>query len=238
MRIVREAGWASALALVSVAMSIADEPREELKKVSPPTRAQLTKSAYNLKQIGLALHNYHDTFGTIPAAICDKNGKPLLSWRVAILPYIEMENLYKQFHLNEAWNSAHNKKLLAKMPKTYQAVRNKSADDETYYRVFVGNGAMFDLSTGTSFAKITDGLSNTIMVVEAGEAVPWTKPDELEYRPKKTLPALGGIFDGDFHVLLADGSVRFFHKGKRAASLHKLIVQNDGQVLTEDDLRP
>src|SRR5207302_1956982 len=79
-----------------------------------------TRSANNLKQMALATINYADAFGRAPAAaICDKNGKPLLSWRVAILPFIEQDNLYKQFHLDEPWDSDHNKKLLARMPNVY-----------------------------------------------------------------------------------------------------------------------
>src|SRR5262245_822885 len=101
-----------------------------------------SRSANNLKQIMLAFHNYHDLYNGMPsAAICDKNGKPLLSWRVAILPLIEQDNLYKQFKLDEPWDSEHNKKLIPMMPKIY-AVPNvsKPGDTDTYYRVFYGNG--------------------------------------------------------------------------------------------------
>src|SRR5262249_30142494 len=83
--------------------------------------ASRTRSANNLKQIGLAMHNYHDVNGAFPpAAVCDKTGKPMLSWRVLILPYIEQDALYKEFKLDEPWDSEHNKKLLAKMPKVYE----------------------------------------------------------------------------------------------------------------------
>src|SRR5262249_40256468 len=103
------------------------------------------QSANNLKQIGLALHNYHDTMGNFPpAAIVDEQGNRLLSWRVAILPYIEQVELYKQFKLDEPWDSDHNKKLIAKMPKTYALPNKMSKPGETHYRVFVGNGALFD----------------------------------------------------------------------------------------------
>jgi Protein of unknown function (DUF1559) len=141
--------------------------------------SQRTQSQNNLKQIGLAMHNYHDTFGKLPAAaICDKNGKPLLSWRVAILPYIEQDNLYKQFKLDEPWDSEHNKKLAMVTVPIYALPGDKVKRDmpSTFYRVFYGNDAMFDLKNGTGFNQIADGLSNTLMVVEAGEAVPWTKP--------------------------------------------------------------
>jgi hypothetical protein len=235
--LVEVAGMMS-LACVSVFSAVfADTPKDDVPKEAPPTRAQIKKSENNLKIIGLAMHNHELTFGHLPFLV-GKDGKPLLSWRVALLPWLEEEKLYKQFKLDEPWDSDHNKKLLAKMPKVYQAVRKKPADDETYYRVFVGNRAMFDMKQKTRFADVADGLSNTIMAIEAGEAVQWTKPDELEYDPKKKLPDLGGMFDGDFHALFGDGMVRLFHKGKKAESLHRLIVRDSGIPRQEEDFKP
>ena len=190
----------------------------------------------NLKQIGLALHDYHDVHGALPpAAICDKNGKPLLSWRVAILPFIEQDQLYKQFHLDEPWDSEHNKALIQFMPKTYALPADKAKHDPpaTYYRVFVDNGAMFDLKRGVTFAQVTDGLSNTLMVVEAADAVPWSKPDELDYDPQKA-PKLGFHFGDRANVLLGDGSVRAIRKTLPERTLHLLIQRSDGQPVVID----
>jgi hypothetical protein len=188
--------------------------------------------ADQLKQIALALHNYHDTYRTFPAAaITDKNGKPLLSWRVAILPFIEEDNLYKEFKLNEPWDSKHNKALLKKMPKLYLPKGAKTRKpNTTFYRGFVGNGAFFDLKQGTRIADITDGTSNTFMVVEAGEAVPWTKPDDLTFDPKKKLPKLGGLCKDGFHVAFADGSVVFLKKKIDDKILHPYITRAGGEV--------
>src|SRR5262245_11036025 len=98
--------WLPAALLAGVALAAPAGHQPE------STIVQRRASANNLKQIGLALHNYHDTYGKLPpAAICDKAGKPLLSWRVAILPFIEQNALYKQFKLDEPWDSEHNKKL-------------------------------------------------------------------------------------------------------------------------------
>ena len=88
----------------------------------PP--AERARSMNNLRQLMLALHNYHDAHGHFPTDIRDKDGKPLLSWRVHILPYIEQENLYRQFKLDEPWDSEHNKKLVKSMPKVF-AVRGR-----------------------------------------------------------------------------------------------------------------
>jgi RNA polymerase sigma factor (sigma-70 family) len=192
----------------------------------------------NLKQIGLAMHNYHDVHGRFPAgAIYGKGGKPLLSWRVALLPYLEQENLYKQFRLDEPWDSEHNKGLLSVVPKVYIPVTGKDRERPvTYYRGFTGNGTIFEGTQGRRLADITDGTSNTLLVVEAGEAVPWTKPDELPYDPDKPLPKLGGLFDGDFHILMADGSTRYAQKKYNEQVLRALITYNGGEVVDLKDL--
>ncbi len=169
-------------------------------------------SVNNLKQLVLAMHNYHDVYGQFPAdATYDKAGKPLLSWRVAILPFIEQDNLHKQFKLDEPWDSDHNKKLLEKMPPLFGFGDATAAKNhETHYQGFVGKGAFFDGKKGVKVTDITDGTSNTIMLVEAKKAVPWTKPDDVPFDAGKLVPKLGGLFDGIFNVAMCDGSVRSF----------------------------
>lgn len=197
-------------------------------------------SMNNLKQIGLAFHCYADQAKRLPAAnIYSKDGKPLLSWRVAILPYIEQDQLYQQFRLNEPWDSDHNKKLLAQMPKIYAPVGGKAKDQHsTFYQVFTGPKTLFDGSTGKEFIDIKDGTSNTVMAVEAGEAVPWTKPEDIPYQGGKPLPKLGGLFDGGFNLLLADGSVRFVPAGFDEDTLRHMITIADGQVVDHGKLMP
>ncbi|MCI0681002.1 MAG: DUF1559 domain-containing protein [Gemmataceae bacterium] len=198
------------------------------------TRAQ---DMNNMKQIGLAMHNYHDVHKSLPpAAICDANGKPLLSWRVAILPFLEGDNLYKQFKLDEPWDSDHNKRLIAQMPPTYVIPAAPLKPGETHYRVFVGGGAMFDLSKGARFVDVTDGLSNTLMVVETFESVPWTKPDDIAYDAKKPLPKLGGFYaNGIFNAGLGDGSVRALRTNLTEATLRALITRAGGEVVNPDE---
>src|SRR5207253_8597338 len=138
-----------------------------------------TTSSNNLKQMALAMHNYADVYrGDMPAhAIYSKDGRtPLLSWRVAILPYIEQDALYKQFKLDEPWDSEHNKKLIPLMPKLYAVPAAPLKPGETHYRVFVGGGALFDLAKPVRLVDTTDGTSNTLMVVETADTVVWTKP--------------------------------------------------------------
>jgi prepilin-type processing-associated H-X9-DG protein len=211
---------------------------------APVDRAQEAKlrheSQTNLKHIGLALHNHADTLLTFPPpANRSKNGKPLLSWRVAILPYLDEDNLYKQFKLDEPWDSPHNKKLLPRIPKFYQPVRGPSkVPGGTYYQAFVGKGAAFELELKLRPADFTDGTSNTLMVVEAATPVPWTKPEDLPYVEGQALPALGGQFGGNFNALFADGSVSFLSRDVDRDTLRAAITRNGGEVLDHDKLRP
>jgi hypothetical protein len=198
--------------------------------------AARSQSSNNLKQIALALHNYHDTYNQFPAAaICDKNGKPLLSWRVAILPYIEQDVLYRQFKLDEPWDSEHNKKLGSVLVKVFTIPGiAPPGQNLCHYRVFYGKGAIFDLRKGTRIADIADGTSNTFMIVEAEEGVPWTKPDELEYDPEKPLPKLGKQYPDVFQAAFADGSVRVLQKKLAEKTIRALITRNGGEVIGND----
>ena len=197
--------------------------------------AQRTSSINNLKQIALAMHNYNSTYGAFPAAaICDKKtGKPLLSWRVAILQYIEEEALYKQFKMDEPWDSEHNLKLAKNMPKIYfHPKANKPGDDKTHYRLFYGKGAAFELNKPSGLAQITDGSSNTLMVVEAEESVVWTNPNDLAFDPAKALPKMLSI-DGKFSAAYCDGSVRTFKMPIDQEILKLLIQKNDGKPIPQ-----
>ena len=202
------------------------------------SQAAVAQSSNNMKQIGLAMHSFADSTNSMPpAAICDKKGTPLLSWRVSILPYIEQEKLYKEFKLDEPWDSENNKKLLAKMPANYAIPgKTKPGDTDTHYRVFVGNGAGFDWIRGARFpADFTDGTSNTLLCITAETAVPWTKPDELAYDPKQDPSKLFGlIVNGKCQVGMFDGSVRTLKKLPSKETLHALITRAGGEVIDED----
>ena len=136
--------------------------------------ARRTQCKNNFKQVGLALHNYHDAWRSLPPAYTtDKNGKPGLSWRVLILPYIEQDALYKQFKLDEPWDSENNKKLLDKMPKVYAIPGvTRPGGTDTHYRVFVGNGAAFDWVMGTKITAIADGTTVAVRDVKPAASAP------------------------------------------------------------------
>jgi hypothetical protein len=141
------------------------------------------------------------------------NGKPLplLSWRVAILPFLGEEVLFKEFKLDEPWDGDHNKKLIPRMPKVFAPIRGKTREPgTTYYQVFNGPDAPFDGMIGPRApSAFQDGMFATFLVVEGGEPVIWTSPRDVDYDAKKPLPKLGGQFPDGFHVAMADGSVRF-----------------------------
>lgn len=195
--------------------------------------AARTQSMNNLKMIGLAMHNYHDVRRHFPPqAITDKNGKKLLSWRVAILPYLEQDALYRQFKLDEPWDSEHNLKLSKILPKVYADPRVPAPPGMTYYKVFTGKGTAFpNDGKGLPLTKITDGSSNTIMAVAAGDPVLWTKPDDIPFDADKPLPDLSQPFQFVL-ALFCDGSVRALDvKSIKPDMLKAAITAAGGEIV-------
>ena len=166
-----------------------------------------SRAMTDMKQVMLAMHNHLGQKNAFPAAaICDSSGKPLLSWRVALLPYLEQQAMHSQFNLNEPWDSETNKKHIKYMPSSYRGTV-ASTDGTTSFKVFVGGGSGFDLAKGKRIDAFGDGTSNTIAVVEAGIPVPWTKPEDIPFTTNSSLrevtppgggsgPILTGMFDG------------------------------------------
>lgn len=141
------------------------------------------ESKNNLKQIGLALHNYHDVYRKLPAAtIRDKSGKALYSWRVAILPFVGEAAMYEQLHRDEPWDSEHNSKVLAKMPNIFRAPGAPADSTSSSYYAVVGPMTAWPETGAVSFRDVLDGNSNTIAVVEAKRDGHWAKPDDLQYQ--------------------------------------------------------
>jgi prepilin-type processing-associated H-X9-DG protein len=207
--------------------------------------ARRAQSVNNIKQIGLAFHNYHSVNDRFPPqAIADRDGKPLLSWRVAILPFVEQQGLFDEFKRDEPWDSPHNKSLLERMPTLYTIPGADAGPGMTFYRGFSGEGALFDpkVKLGVGIATVTDGTSNTLGIVEAREAVPWTKPDaEIAFdatrKPQEAaqlLKSLGGKFPGGFNALFLDGSVRFLKESINPLVVKALITRNGGEVVSAD----
>jgi hypothetical protein len=184
--------------------------------VAPPfeaARAQAARgiSMNNLKQIMLALHNYHaDHKKFVSRVTKSPEGKSLLSWRVAILPDLDANSLYKEFHHDEPWDSEHNRKLIDRMPSVFRSPLSAAGPGRTTYLAPVLKGGIFGEHETLDFKQITDGTSQTIMIVEADaeHAAIWTKPDDIEIdaaNPFRGLlnPSLHGFLTG-----FADGSAR------------------------------
>jgi hypothetical protein len=148
---------------------------------------------------------------------------------VAILPYLEQKVLYDKFRLDEPWDSPNNLELLKEIPRQFASPSDPTVG-MTHYRVFVGPGAMFEQNKRVRIRDITDGLSGTVMVVETAEAVPWTKPEEIDYKPNGPFPTLGLPGFDVVLVVLADGSVQRVSKKCSQVEWHKAIQINDGQI--------
>jgi hypothetical protein len=176
------------------------------------TDSMKQESMQKLKELALAMHNYHDRDKRFPPhASYGPDGKPLLSWRVLILPYLVGNKLYEQFRLDEPWDSEHNRKLIDQMPDIYRSPAQSATEkSHTTYVVPVGGGAVFGGKEGMRLQDITDGTAYTILVVEVppANAVIWTKPDDLAFDPKEPAKGLGEVYAGRFAVAFADGSVQ------------------------------
>jgi hypothetical protein len=161
-----------------------------------------------------------------------------LSWRVYLLPYLGQEKLYKEFHLDEPWDSEHNKKLIVRMPAVFRSSANPKliADFKTTYLAPLGEATMWPGAKGVRIADVTDGTSNTILLVDANDdkAVVWTKPEDLDYDAKEPMKGLGKRYRDLFLVAMADGSVRAVSTSISKKTLDLAFTRNDGQPLGPD----
>jgi hypothetical protein len=199
------------------------------------------QSVDNLKQIALAMLTYVSAHKTYPPAIHttepplptpNAERTPLLSWRVLILPYLGEAELYKQFHLNEPWNSTDNMKLIKKMPAVYKAP-GSNAVFKTVYLTPRGDNTVFPADKAIRIKDVTDGTSKTIMVVEADDerAVVWTRPDDLEIDEQNPIAGLVGLRDGLFLAAFCDGSVHMIPNTVDSETLDRLFIRNDGHAV-------
>jgi hypothetical protein len=191
----------------------------------------------NMSQIGEAMRRYADEHnGRLPApAIYGKDGQLLLSWRVALLPYLGHDDLYRQFKLDEPWDSPHNLSLAAHMPKVY-AVPLALADDEppnsTRFQVFAGRGTAFEGKAGVSLLDFPDGRSNTLLFAVAHEPVMWTKPADMSFTPQGSVPKLLSLRLGEStsHAAVnADFSWQSLPTSIAVEDLRALITRNGGE---------
>jgi Protein of unknown function (DUF1559) len=240
-RIHRRLGWSLPVAVVVLGLSawwfLAIER----------IRHSAQSSTCRLAQLALAFHSYAGTHDRLPGpAILSPQGQPLLSWRVAILPFIEQDQLYRRFRLDESWDSPHNLTLLPLMPFTFRPYPDVQAEpNTTLFQAFVGPGTALERAGLRLPQDFLDGTSNTILLVEASVGVLWTKPEDIVYDPHGPLPPLGKVYRNDrvlfpveqptsFRAAMADGSSRSIPKTISEATLRAAITRNGGDKLGRD----
>ncbi len=218
-----------------------------LLPVIEPAReaARRMQCTNNMKQIALALHNYHKAYGCFPPAyIADENGRPMHSWRVLVLPYMERQELYDRYDFNEPWNGSNNRELVDLMANVYHCPSDNDniKTIETNYLMVVGPNAFSDGPTARKTADITDGTSNTIMVVEmANSRISWMEPVDWDTTKSSftindgSPGELRSDHQGGVNVGFGDGSVQFLPNDISPENLKALTTINGGEVVDLDD---
>jgi len=200
--------------------------------------AQRSQSRQNLLTVGLALQEYRDRNAHFPSvASHGPDGRPLLSWRVNVLPFLGETDLYQQFHLDEPWNSEHNLSLIARIPRVLVPPGN-SPDElsgSTPYLAPLGEGTGFAVREGLQFDAFRDGTSKTILLVEVDHAhtVVWTKPSDWDLDVDDPTRGLFRDRDGRIQVLFADGHARFLPRDISAETLRALFTRNGDEDVKE-----
>lgn len=206
-------------------------------------KAKQLQDMNSLKQIGLAMHNFHDIYRHFPPqALSSQDGKKLLSWRVLILPFLDQNQLYRKFKLDEPWDSEHNIKLVSEIPYVYsgqQPSASIESDGMTRLQVPLLENSVFGRAGGgAQFKEITDGTSNTVMLLQVptDQVVPWTKPVDFTIDPKN--PTAGFVDSAQEHFLagFCDGSVRTIRTSVAAKVLMALFTMNGNEVVDNDEL--
>jgi prepilin-type processing-associated H-X9-DG protein len=199
--------------------------------------ARRTQCKNNLKQIGLALHNYHDTYNSFPPAyVADSDGRPMHSWRVLILPYLDQQALYQSYDFTQPWDSPANQFVLQSMPPVFACPSNPAqGGNTTAYAAAFGPDCVFSGPEGVKIQTIVDGTSNTVMVGEATRAaIPWTQPQDVDIQAHPALNDPGGFSShhtGGVQFLMGDGSVRFISEEINQQTLDSLYGKSDANPI-------
>lgn len=217
-------------------------------RVVPLEAARLSACKNNLKHLGLALHNYHDIFESLPE---HSAGDPPHSWRVSILPFIDQEPLYQTYNMQERWNAGANIPIARLSLYTFNCPsvpdrRQPMEFPRSDYLAVVGDETMWADQSAVKIRDVADGTSNTIVVVEAcGTNIPWAEPRDLKFSDEAigvNLPGKeSGLSDGvasSYHhggaqILLGDGSVRLLSNEFSPEVLRALLTKAGGEDVGE-----
>ena len=216
-----------------------------------PTVARAIDRAWsqrNLARLAQAIRHYQIDHGHLPTDIVDKNGKALLSWRVAILPYIDQSAVYKIFKLDEPWDSDTNKRGGQVLIKTFMAALkipliNPDGYGLTLVKRFTGPNTLHMPGESVDLTKTPDGQRMTLLLAEVGDPIPWTKPGDPVITPAakdkpftpKDPPLWAGPYSNVINVAFADGDALSLKPDLSAETVASLIYWNDGMVLPERD---
>jgi prepilin-type processing-associated H-X9-DG protein len=196
----------------------------------------------NLMQIGIALQNYHDTYKSFPPAyFADADGTPIHSWRVMLLPFFEsdeMKRTYKQYDMSEPWNGPHNRRLASQIPYVYRCPSSQAPHDDTSYVAIVGDETGWPTSRPINVREFSDGLSNTIAIVEVANAgIHWMEPRDLTLEqasvgigPSETKEHIWSPHRDGANCLFFDSSVHFLSNEISPTLLRALLTANGGEV--------
>lgn len=213
----------------------------------------------HLKQFGLAMHNYHQEYGSFPPAfVLGPDGRKWHSWRVLILPYLEQRPLYDEYRFDEPWDGPNNRKLLTKMPQIFAcpsrpceaqpsallAIGVLACNDRpgpsvangfTSYAAVLGQDCSFRGAQLVSLKEITDGSTNTLLIGESTRTkIPWTKPDDIDTAFHSTLgdPAgFSGQHGEGVMFLFVDGHVKFVSTTTSQATIDALFTRNGDELI-------
>lgn len=240
-----DAGWLlgcfGALLLASILIGMILPATQQIRGPHPRTMC-----LNQMRQISLAMLNYESANGHfLPAYIADEDGKPMHSWRVLLLPYLEQEALYNQYSFDEPWNGPNNSKLHDVIVPGFQcsSVGRGEQETNTSYRLVTGKGTAFDGDHETTFREVSDGTSNTLTIVEvANSDTHWMEPVDLPLDE-----ALARFSDpdkaeqccnhpGTFNISLMDGSTHSIGFPISAENLKALITIDGGEIVNIEDL--
>lgn len=196
--------------------------------------AQAMQTSNNLKQVGLAVHNYHSAYRQLPAAAAtDAAGNPIWSWRVALLPFVEEQGTWQEWQQDQAWNSGVNASLWVPMPRAYASPREANpASDQSHFFAVQHPRGMMSGEAGLSFADVSDGLANTILAVYLpGRATSWAAPQEISLAELQA--EFANVSPNDpIQVLFGDGAVRRFVTPLDPATVEAMVTRDAGDVVT------
>jgi type II secretory pathway pseudopilin PulG len=193
--------------------------------------AKRMSSQNNMKQLALALHNYHDAHQTFPpAVVTDAAGKPLYSGRVLLLPYLEQAPIYDQWDKSQAWDSPRNKPLADAMIPTFRDPAETGPMNQTSYLFSAGPGSLFEPGQNVKFSNVPDGLSNTIMMVEVkGSGIGWAEPRDIDLSQPTGLPQ-GNHAMGN-NVAMGDGSVKTLPSNTPPTTIQAAATRAGGEMV-------